>query len=58
MLNNTLEEELRVLLCEQKKEIAIIKQNIQQLQSMVAEESEQKYRAYIKYADLQREFDI
>jgi|TARA_Y100000389_G_C17030649_1_gene303283 hypothetical protein len=58
MLNNTLEEELRVLLCEQKKEIAILKQNIQQLQSMVAEESEQKYRAYIKYADLQREFDI
>ena len=58
MLNNTLEEELRVLLCEQKKEIAILKQNIQQLQSMVAEESEQKYRAYINYADLQREFDI
>ena len=58
MLNNTLEEELRVLLCEQKKEVAILKQNIQQLQSMVAEESEQKYRAYIKYADLQREFDI
>jgi len=58
MLNNTLEEELRVLLCEQKKEIAILKQNIQQLQSMVAEESEQKYRAYIKFADLQKEFDI
>ena len=58
MLNNTLEEELRVLLCEQKKEIAILKQNIQQLQSMVAEESEQKYRAYIKFADLQKELNI
>jgi hypothetical protein len=58
MLNDTLEEELRVLLCEQKKEIAILRQNIKQLQSMVAEESEQKYRAYVKYANLQKEFDI
>ena len=58
MLNDTLEEELRVLICEQKKEINVLKQNIKQLQSMVAEESEQKYRAYVKYVDLQKELDM
>jgi hypothetical protein len=54
-LNNTLEEELRVILCEQKKEINSLNQNILQLKRMIAEETEAKYRAYVKVADLQKE---
>jgi len=57
MLNDTLEEEQRVIICEQQKEINKLRQNIIQLQKMVAEETEQKYRAYIKYADLQKELE-
>ena len=53
--NNTLEEELRIILCEQKKEINYLNQNILQLKRMVAEETEAKYRLYIKVADLQKD---
>lgn len=53
--NDTLEEELRVLVCEQKKEINHLKQNILHLKRMVAEESEAKYRAYTQFANLQEE---
>ena len=58
MLNDTLEEEQRVIICNQQKEINSLKQNIKCLQQMVAEETEQKYRAYVKYADLQKELNI
>tara|TARA_B110000444_G_scaffold243292_1_gene261562 strand:- start:456 stop:650 length:195 start_codon:yes stop_codon:yes gene_type:complete len=58
MLNDTLEEQQRVIICKQQKEINHLRQNILQLQKMVAEESEQKYRAYVKYADLQKELHI
>jgi len=51
--NDTLEEELRVLVCEQKKEINYLKQNILHLKRMVAEESKAKYRAYTQFANLQ-----
>ncbi len=54
-LNTTLEEELRIILCEQKREIRTLNQNILQLKRMIAEESEAKYRAYVKVADLQKE---
>ena len=54
-LNNTLEEELRIILCEQKKEINSLNQSILQLKRMIAEETEAKYRAYVKVADLQKE---
>ncbi len=54
-LNNTLEEEQRVIICEQQKEINTLRQNIIQLQDMVAVENEAKYRAYVKIADLQKE---
>ena len=54
-LNTTLEEELRIILCEQKREIRNLNQNILQLKRMIAEESEAKYRAYVKVADLQKE---
>tara|TARA_B100001094_G_C18042795_1_gene725858 strand:+ start:357 stop:569 length:213 start_codon:yes stop_codon:yes gene_type:complete len=54
-LNDTLEEEQRVIICEQQKEINTLKQNIIQLRDMVAVENEAKYRAYVKIADLQKE---
>ena len=53
--NLTLEEELRVMLCEQKKEINSLSQSIIQLKRIIAEETEAKYRLYIKVADLQKE---
>ena len=51
ILNDTLEEELRVLVCEQKKEINQLKQNILVLKRMVAEESQAKYTAWALAAD-------
>jgi uncharacterized coiled-coil protein SlyX len=54
-LNNTLEEELRIILCEQKKEINSLNQSILQLKRMIAEETEAKYRLYVKVADLQKD---
>ena len=54
-LNDTLEEEQRVIFCEQQKEINTLRQNIIQLRDMVAVENEAKYRAYVKIADLQQE---
>ena len=51
MLNDTLEEQLRVLVCEQKKEINQLKQNIIVLKRMVAEESQAKYTAWALAAD-------
>ena len=50
--NDTLEEELREICCEQQKQI---NQSIKQLKKMIAEESEAKYRAYVKFADLQKQ---
>ena len=54
-LNDTLEEEQRVIICEQQKEINTLRQNIIQLRDMVAVENEAKYQAYVKIADLQKE---
>jgi hypothetical protein len=54
-LNNTLEEELRTMLVDKNNECQALKEEIKQLKMMVAEEQEGKYRAYIKFADLQRE---
>ena len=55
MLNDTLEEELRLMVVSQKKQINTLQQNILQLKKMIAEESAEKYRAYTKYAELQEE---
>jgi len=55
-LNDTLEEQLRVLLVEHKKENNRLRDEIERLKKMVAEEQEGKYRAYRKFADLQQEF--
>jgi len=56
-LNDTLEEEQRVIICEQQKEINNLRQSIIHLQAMIAQENEAKYRAYVKIADLQKEQD-
>lgn len=53
--NDTLEEQLRELICDQQKELNSLRQNVTQLKNMVAEESEAKYRAYVRIADLQKE---
>ena len=53
--NDTLEEELREICCEQQKQINQLNQSIKQLKKMIAEESEAKYRASVKFADLQKQ---
>jgi|TARA_B110000858_G_scaffold135733_1_gene154303 hypothetical protein len=54
-LNNTLEEELRIMLVEKQVECNALRSQLDALKKMVAEEQEGKYRAYIKFADLQKE---
>lgn len=56
--NNTLEEQLRELICDQQKELNDLRQNIIQLKNMVAEESEAKYRAYVRIADLRKHKEV
>ena len=56
-LNNTLEEELRIMLVEERQLTISLRSEIKALKKMVAEEQEGKYRAYIKFADLQKEFN-
>ena len=43
------------MLVEKNNECQALKHEISQLKKMVAEEQEGKYRAYIKFADLQKE---
>ena len=44
-LNNTLEEELRIMLVEKNNECNNLKNQIEILEKTVADEQEQKYRA-------------
>ena len=53
-LNDTLEEQLRVMLVQKNNENNKLRDEIERLKKMVAEETEGKYRAYIKFADLQK----
>jgi len=53
--NNTLEEELRTMLVEKNNENNALRAEIKMLRNSVAEEQEAKYRAYIRFADLQHE---
>ena len=55
-LNDTLEEELRRMLVDKNNECQALKEEVKQLKMMVAEEQEGKYRAYVKFADLQKQF--
>ena len=56
--NNTLEEELRIMLVEKNNEGNSLKAEIDALKKIVAEEQEGKYRAYIKFADIQQELKV
>lgn len=51
-------EELRLLAVEQLKEINSLKHEIALLKQLVAEESQAKYRAYVKIADYQKQLSI
>ena len=53
--NDTLEEELRTMLVDKNNECNALKAEISTLRRSVAEEQEAKYRASIKFADLQQE---
>jgi len=53
--NDTLEEQLREIICDQQKELNSLRASVTVLENSVAEEQEGKYRAYIKYVDLQKE---
>lgn len=56
-LNNTLEEELRIQLVDQLKTINALKSEIDMLKNTIKEEQDQKYRAYVKISDLQRQLN-
>lgn len=56
-LNNTLEEELRIQLVDQLKTINALRSEIDMLKNTIKEEQDQKYRAYVKISDLQRELN-
>ncbi len=53
-LNNTLEEELRIMLVEKNNENNNLRNHIELLESAVAEEQEQKYRLLVEVADLKK----
>ena len=55
-LNDTLEEQLRKILVYKNNVCQALKEVVKQLKMMVAEEQEGKYRAYVKFADLQKQF--
>jgi|TARA_B110000503_G_scaffold45254_2_gene74022 hypothetical protein len=54
-LNNTLEEQLRHMLVDKNNECQQLRAEIETLKKSVAEEQEGKYRAYIRFVDLQKE---
>lgn len=55
--NNTLEEDLRIMLVEKNKECNALREEIKMLKNSVAEEQDAKYRAYVKISDLQRQLN-
>ena len=54
-LNNTLEEELRIQLCEQQKHIARMESELSLKDRIIAEETAGKYAAYKRINELQQE---
>ncbi len=56
-LNNTLEEELRVMLVDKNNENHQLRSTIKLLEKSVAEEQEAKYRAWVQLADLKKELE-
>jgi len=55
--NNTLEEDLRIMLVEKNNECNALREEIKMLKNSVAEEQDAKYRAYVKISDLQRQLN-
>lgn len=53
-LNNTLEEELRIMLVDKNNENASLRSHIELLEKAVAEEQEQKYRLLVENMDLKK----
>ncbi|MDA8842199.1 hypothetical protein N9N08_00805 [bacterium] len=53
-LNNTLEEELRIMLVTKNNECNSLRAKIELLERVVAEEQEQKYRLLVENADLKK----
>ena len=56
-LNNTLEEELRIMLVEKNNECNSLRNHIELLEKAVADEQEQKYRLLVQVADLKKELN-
>ena len=56
-LNNTLEEELRVMLVDKNNECASLRSHIKLLEKAVAEEQEQKYSLLVEVADLKKQLN-
>ncbi len=54
-LNDTLEEQLRRMLVQATNECRVLQQEIEVLKKLVNDEQEQKYRAYVRIADLTSE---
>jgi hypothetical protein len=53
-LNDTLEEELRIMLVDKNNENASLRSHIELLERSVAEEQEQKYRLLVENMDLKK----
>lgn len=53
-LNDTLEEELRIMLVDKNNENASLRSHIGLLEKAVAEEQEQKYRLLVENMDLKK----
>tara|TARA_R110002033_G_scaffold123819_1_gene166073 strand:- start:971 stop:1168 length:198 start_codon:yes stop_codon:yes gene_type:complete len=51
-INDTLEEELRLMLVEKNNECNQLKARVKVLEETVAQEQEEKYRALVRAADL------
>jgi len=56
-LNNTLEEELRLMLVGKNNECAALRSHIKLLEKAVAEEQEQKYRLLVENSDLKKQLN-
>ena len=57
-LNNTAEEQLRVMLVEKNNECNALLDQIELLKRNIKEEQDGKYRAYVKISDLQNQIKL
>ena len=57
-LNNTAEEQLRVMLVEKNNDCNALLAQIELLKRNIKEEQDGKYRAYVKISDLQNQIKL